>query len=439
MSDVTIWLEPISEQWGEIFGPITTNLRRVRLALNDIDLAASILKGEVNREDLIGITIIQRFNPELYSAICKYGDFLTLDQLWLKQRRYIPESAQKTRDEEAKMAINLALNNCSRPEAFRSLLYSLFPSIRSKLGASKSFQAERVDREKAAAEKKISHPDYFPIYFRYEVPQAIVSARDFASVLEQIRKNPDTYSTILMGFPKGSLRRFDFLSKLSSADLDIVSAELLSYAVSIAADRYLYDMLDVGEAALALDIIFETAKKIPDCTGFLIRCLMKATDDTFAIRIMRTSTAPEFKRLRDFSSVEVDVEAIDKAFVARMRHRYNYRKSHATDITTSDPQAFWKWSDSSHEDKIRVHRFWRKFIAGDKRQLAFAAGMFFVRFAWNENPAPLVHKIFTKSYLIHALRYFPTAVFSDSELRGLEWLQDFVDGKYEHGVPINFR
>jgi hypothetical protein len=97
--------DKLSSQWDGYLGAICTNIRQLRLLINDLSIAAPMVAGEVNKNDLVGITALQRFNPELHQIIYQHPDFFTYPQSWLRNPTYIPEKARKRRDAEAKTAL----------------------------------------------------------------------------------------------------------------------------------------------------------------------------------------------------------------------------------------------------------------------------------------------------------------------------------------------
>ena len=122
----------------------------------------------------------------------------------------------------------------------------------------------------AEQEKRICSSDYFSIYFRAAVPEnmfseaelsrtvALLNQADVETACEQIFKE------VLNGVPKNHPKRTDFLWKLGrsvAVTLNDRASEWVAYAAASRATDYAYDLMNFGEAARALNIIFESAQR----------------------------------------------------------------------------------------------------------------------------------------------------------------------------------
>src|SRR5262249_44942009 len=127
--------------------------------------------------------------------------------------------------------------------------------------------------------------------------------------------------------PKGHPRREDFLWKIGRSvqtRLSDGAAEGIAYAAAIRALDYAYDIMNIGEAARALNIVYEAAQKTSSTSkgeAILVQSMMEATDDTFATRLLEfTEDKDRNKVLTNFS--HIDPQLVRKAFLDRMRSRY---------------------------------------------------------------------------------------------------------------------
>jgi hypothetical protein len=441
--------QELSSAWDSYLNQICSNVRQLDLLLNDFAIAASMIADEVNREDLLKIVAVQRFNPELYEAIYAHSDFVTYSQSWIKNPIYIAEDIRKRREEEALRAFTQILDKSSPAEAYHALITSLFPILKIKLHENQS--TRKVERDfrpeisRAKKERRISHPDYFPAYFRYQVPDSIVGSKEFSRMLSDFgdaKTDDHVYallSNLLEQFSIGSLKRYDLLERLSEENIGEETSVRISRALSRSADKFQYDMMDIGEASLALDFVFSAVKRISSNFGvrLLSEAVACATDDTFALRIVERITPRPDGAPADISLESFEQEDVKKTFRSRMVRRYGQKNSPQTvSIQTIDPRAFWFWAGLGPQDTALAHRFWRRYISQDKVRLAEALTIFFLRFGWSSNPASNVNMIFSDRYLAHGLSRFrkpkgPTpSVYHDA----LRWVEDYLEGEFVQGV-----
>lgn len=446
--------QELSTAWDGYLYQICSNLRQLGLLLNDFSVAAPMIAAEVNREDLIKIAAVRRFNPELYDAIYRHPDFVTYSQSWIKNPVYIPEDIRKKRNEEAVAQFARVLEQSSAPEAYRALLISLFPLLKTRLdpdNAKRRIEQDfSVEMAQAKKEKRISHPNYFPVYFRYQIPDSIVGSREFSGILLSLEKAKDedvVYGLLaeLIGqLPAGSLKRYDLLERLCEETLGDEISTRICYALARLADKYQYDLVDIGEASLALDFVSSSAQRMsPDVRMRVLRETMaRSSDDTFALRILERATPREDGARAKIKIESTEQEALVNAFRLRMVRRYGQKRSpQTTMVQTSDPRAFWRWAGLSPNDKALALKFWRRYVSQDKARLAWVFEMSFLPYGWSKDPAPTVGLFFTNKYLEHGLSHFhnPRVPETDSYRDALRWMEDYLAGKFVGGISPFWR
>ena len=455
MLDAKKWSDELTSQWKSYLGDICTNIRQLRLLMNDLSIAAPMVVGEVDKNDLIGIVAIQRFHPELYKAIYRHSDFVTYSQSWFKAREYVSEKTRKAMDVEARNAISGALERSSVPSAYERLIYSLFPPVREKMNVDEQRRVLRSDVSNAADQakrgKRISHPDYFPIYFRYQVPETIVSGKEFREFVEQINSSrSETEVDLLLAktlqdLGKGTLRRFDFLDKLSVARFSKPQETYLAFGLSKNSDAYLYDMIDAGEAALALNAVFKTAadeESFDRKTQVLARCITQAADDTFALRILTRLETGRTQEWRGMGTSDVDMTRLEQSFRKRMIRRYMHAHNRENmTMDTGDPEAFWRWAKMGPTEQADVRKFWRSFISQKKLRLGLVIDMFFSRYGWSgKSRAEGSSDFLTEKYLRHAVRSFEEPLGPlDFYEPAIYWAKQYIQGDFSNGVPMLWR
>jgi hypothetical protein len=208
---------------------------------------------------------------------------------------------------------------------------------------------------------------------------------EFASLIVGIVNNAKNESAcnhvfgeVLSGMPRDQSKRADFLWKIGLAvrsRLNADAAEFVAYVASSRGTDYTYDLINTGEAARALNIVFESAQRFSGSTKaqqILVGAMTRATDDTFALRLL------EYTENKDRNKVFVNHKYLDKvdlkrAFVDRMTSRYGREvDANLVNISTGDTYAFGRWIDNSKEDGDIEVEIWKRYIGSSRKPHARA-------------------------------------------------------------------
>ncbi len=123
-------------------------------------------------------------------------------------------------------------------------------------------------------------------YFMRDDKKEADAKKFFDQIGSQIAQHPDADAAkglLSFMFPAYDKGRRELLHSLSDK-----AAEQLAFAVSSHAHDYAYDLMNIGEAARALNIVFEVAQKLagtPAVQRALRGAMIRAGDDTFALRL----------------------------------------------------------------------------------------------------------------------------------------------------------
>ena len=389
---------------------ICTNLRKIGLLLRDIVTAARPIAGEVNAFDLAIIEAVRVFYPDVYRAVRTNPLSLTYASNNWSKGRVFSEEEKKARSAQFFKALNNIISESADPRPIEGMLSYIFPDYADAKTGGRSFHTimRGTNPEIAEAEKRICDPDYFPIYFRAAVPQEMFSNAELSDMLRELARATtesaveSVFSRTLDAIPKLHPKRDDFLWKLGGAlgRVEDITAERVAYASAVRAADYGYDLMNLGEAARALNIVFIAAQKVSKTSAaqrILEGAMARATDDTFAKRLLEyTQDANRNRVLTDFSNV--NPSKIKGAFIERMRRRYGPGVDiNEVDITKGDWSAFRTWVDNSPEDTRLEQDFWRKFIGGNRKRLAQTINFIYPggNTIWSENPRPIVDRLFS--------------------------------------------
>jgi len=440
------FMDLLDKIWEDALSQLVTNLRKAALLLNDIHVATQPIVGDVDPFDLIVIEAIRRFCPDGYNLVRKNATFLTLGSD-LDLGRY----GNRGEDREAKTffeklrAVVVTSGDSSEIESMLGWLFPAYDRFRAP-GVTVPRLARPTNREIATVEKRICDPDHFPIYFRASIPAEMFSDAELRRVIQDLSSaySEDgvraVYLNTLRKIAPGHAKRWDFLWKLGRkiAKFDYKTAEYLAYAASSCAADYSYDEFNIGEAGAALNIVFNTAERLSNpptehlVEQLLLGSMARATDDTFAVRLLRYTTSEKHLN-RIFTSVaDVNELEISRAFVERMRTKYHDASLQDVNIDQSDWAAFRDWVDNSDDDKQMEQEFWREFIDKSYKRLAQAINFIYPggNFVWSDNPAPIIDKLFPLAEVSRLLRDLPSEPLDDVETEGIERFRRLLNGDY---------
>lgn len=424
----------LDHAWVPALSRVCTNFRKAGLLLNDILSAARPISGDVNPFDLTAIETLRRFYPTVYRMLRKNSVFVTYSSSSWKSPYLFAEEEKKRDSKEFFKELELEISKYEEPSAARVLLSLLFPEFDSsnKISAGTFSLPRTTNPTTAEEEKRICDPDYFQVYFRGAVPEEMYSNAELEQLVYELNRAPlpteinQTFNHALDDIPKNHPKRADFLWKLgrSMDRLRDDVAEGLAYAAAIYANKYAYDIVNIGEAARALNIVFEVAQKFSGTTKvqrILTESLLQAADDTFATRIWEyTRDKDRNKILVNFSNI--DVAGIKEAFMVRMRNRYGPNSPIAIDINQADWWAFRAWGENSETDREMAYNFWRHYIGQSRKRLAQAINIVYpTGTTWETDPSIVIGSFFPVVEAKHWLE----SLSEDAELNSVE--SDAID------------
>jgi hypothetical protein len=198
-------------------------------------------------------------------------------------------------------------------------------------------------------------------------------------------------------------------------------------------------MINIGEPARALNLVFSAAQKVsatPGAQRILEGAMARASDDTFAFRIVEyTANSDRNKVLTNFSNVNVD--SVKAAFMERMRKRYSPQDIQTVNIALGDWRAFQLWASNSDADRVIEQEFWRGFIGNSRKNLAQAISFIYPRtVAWTSDPRPTIDPIFPMTEFARLIAELPVGEqLEEVEADAIARMKDLLVGKYFN--PLN--
>jgi hypothetical protein len=225
-------------------------LRTIGLIANDVSVAAAPLRREADPVDLTLIELLRRFKPVAYELVARNSLALTGGESMVRGGPFqTDEDADKNKTEFLADLKN-ALPDEDELEQVKGVLFELFPLLSKGGGPLKRPRPLRKDPTQES-DKRISESGMFPAYFRYEIPDAVFSSVEMASLLRRFEHaatqtaRETVFLNTLQSMGKGSLKRDDFLRKLADSvnSIPVPVAKSLGEAAVKASEKYTYDMM----------------------------------------------------------------------------------------------------------------------------------------------------------------------------------------------------
>jgi hypothetical protein len=428
--------------WQSALSDICTNIRKVSLLANDARAATELIRGEVDALDVIALLAARRFFPDAYDLIWKNASFFSQSDSWWKSRRFRSDSdlaAQAARIEED---IKLIAQK-SQQSPIYPLLSEMFPAPMKALIAHKGQSDSNEDFAEAEKGKRISHPDYFPIYFLYAVPELIFSSLEmgrFTKELTDAHGDDEVravFGRTFLGFEPESLRRYDFVNKLvnllQSLPLDL--AKSVAFAVVHSADKFGDEFL-VSERRRAVVAILQVAQRLSESVeinGFLATCILQSKTDLFAANLFKVMTSDQAinKVVKNFE--HVDRSKLQEAFADRMAARFD--GGNVADISQVEVYAMLAWSQLGPGERSKEVAFWTRYIGTSRARLADAFNVLAAKGTfWTKEAPAYIEQVIGRDLLAELDAKLPDDPhLSPQQEEGLDRLRRFLAGELKPG------
>lgn len=445
----------LNEIWTDKIRPFCRTPRAIGLLANDVDVAAAPIRREVDPIDLVLVEVLRRFKYSVYEIVANNSIILTGGDSWLRGGSYHSDDDKKGLANRLISDLKAVTKGDAELEDVKDILNEMFPKF-ADIDGRQAWILGRGRTKRHNNDKRISQPDMFPAYFRYELPAGVYSSVEFADFVRRFTGVPDdiqrraAFIEELLSMDKGSVKRDDFLKKVSdeveTAELSIALAWALAAIVTANEIAYEGFFFSLSEAGHVLRMVIRYGQRLPQekRAAFLSECIEKAADDTMAFRIITLLTDPKSDGYLDVSFAE-----LYPAFIQRMRKRYGRDvDASRVDLTTSDSPSFNMWGmryfsksdvQPDPEDREIQHDFWKRYIGHNKGRLIRLFNEVFMpdksvyesdpeRFVENKMSVELIRKIFTEL----PDDFDP----KDVPARYVNRLKRFLRGDFKNGIGI---
>jgi hypothetical protein len=371
------------ELWGKALYLVCTNIRKIGLVANDLHATALLVRREVDPLDLCTLEVVRRFYPKAHELIWMNPNFFCRSDDWWKSRSSQPEETIKVQVQKIVATVKTISQDADRGAAIYPLLAAMFPRRQKELtGEPRHKSGDEFSSEDERA-KRISHPDYFPVYFRCKVPETVFSALEMDALKEQIKmakSDSDRRNVIRLCFgslEENSLRRYDFIHKigLELERLPLDSAKSVGFAIASNSESLAHDFL-ISERHRAVAAVLAVAQRLSgseDINPFISKCIAIASTDIFAAEIHSSMTDRRKSKKVVLKFDHVHESEITNAFGARMERQYGP----AVDITVIEVSRlqmypFWIWASLGPQQRDAETSFWTRYVGNSRRRLAEA-------------------------------------------------------------------
>lgn len=380
------FLRGLDQLYNSTLCQVCTNIRKIGLLANDVNIAAALTRKEVDALDLCALEALRRFYPRAYEVIWTSGSFFANSPDWWKSISYRPPEVAEFERRKVSAAIEKLSSESNDEGAIMGLITHMFPERAWEIRNDSVRKENRGASLKDAAKRhRIFHPDYFPIYFCRAVPDAIFSAFEMERLMGRLQGTSSPterqvmFSQELEILKKNSFRRYDFLTKIVQklADLPISLARSIALAITSNSDKLADEF--VSEIKMALSAVVAVAQRLSGASSesselnvFLAECIIVAKTDLFAEQVYTrvTSGRPEEDgAVSELASV--DNLQLRSAFANRMNDRYG-ASANAIDfeLAQGDIRALFTWAGIGQTERSAVTAFWKRYVGTSQGRLA---------------------------------------------------------------------
>ncbi|MDA2275115.1 KAP family NTPase [Bacillus cereus] len=204
------------------------SLRHVNRFCNTFRFNYLLTKDEVDTVDLLGLTAIQVFLPDLYRSI------QTNPKLFLPSHSYDYYHYQPEEKESNKKKYQEIVHQTCSAYSFDidKFIITLFPQMSNLL---KNFSTGSDFPSQWNMKKRLCTADHFPIYFKLGLTSDEVSKKEIETMLEQLKELSDFIAYLDMLLEQNKVIRFltrleDYTQSIESKKAAFIMKGLLTYS-----------------------------------------------------------------------------------------------------------------------------------------------------------------------------------------------------------------
>ena len=231
------------------------------------------------------LEVIRRFYPRAYELIWRNPGFFCNSNRWWKAGMYRSDEKRAVEVVSVVNAVKSISEEGDAGPAIYPLLIAMFPDREGDLRGRPTHGVRENFSSEAEKDRRISHPDYFPTYFRREVSQATFSVAEMRSLLGELQSaSSDKERRAVFGqwfktFEPNSVRRYEFIHKigneLGSTSIPIEIARSVALAISENSQTLGSDFV-VSEMRRAVAAVLQVAQRLANSSEInvvIVECI----------------------------------------------------------------------------------------------------------------------------------------------------------------------
>jgi hypothetical protein len=319
--------------WQTCVKRYITNLRRLSLFTNRLNRILPLIGNETNLKDLVLLELIRMINPVIYEEIFRNGPyFMFAGWRWTTMLQAVDIDEDEGKKQSAAYFERLFRELPRPPEGvLLGLLAEVFPTVEYYLKQSDVPGSVRNNQAAAERGRRVFHPDFFPRYFIFQVPQDLFGEKeltDFISTMNgkrDIRHSIATFKSKYASLHNLPMKSNHFLHRVNASigRFDSVALQGLPVALAELSDQFDVDTVRQLDQITAGRIVFSVANKLRDSSraqSILESSIREAASDRFATEVLNEITTARNHLLEEPSAI--DKSKSEEVFRDRMKSKY---------------------------------------------------------------------------------------------------------------------
>jgi KAP-like P-loop domain-containing protein len=304
------FLEDWRAIWQTSVRRYVANLRRLNLFVNRLSEALPAIGHEVNLQDLLLLELVRMLDPVMYEEIFRNAPyFMFAGWRWttLLQAVHIDADEEKRR---GKIYFDALFKDLPRPPdgVLLGLLSAIFPSVDSYLKERGTPARASRNQEEAERQRRAFHPDFFPRYFIFRVPNDLFGEIELSSFVSSLNEAGDSSRQTEVFKRKYEeledlpMKRWDFLYRVraSMERFSLAALQAMLAAVSDLSGQFTGDPNREFDRITAIGIVFSASNRLKQNLGAeqaLAYVIRNASSDRFATEVLNEVTNAASRRL----------------------------------------------------------------------------------------------------------------------------------------------
>jgi len=330
--DAKAFQDKFSDLWPQLLRPALYNVRRIKTYFNALKMSYELVKNEVNLIDFMCVELLRQDEPAIYEQVFKNRRFFyypAWDIEHWSERVDISEQHGRQIHKSVFDDIFVGLQG-GRRESVLSLLGKMFPKV-DEYNENGDIQLNPDAEPEADREKRIHHPAHFMVYFSLHVPDGYYSTAEFDALLQVVNQKDETDARLHFRDylrEMGSLKRMRFLDRVNAALERLQNPAAKAMAGALSRESEVLEEADfgIGDFSGARRCVFMVANRFggtDEITRVLEDSISNSATDAFAQTMLAFSIDREHNSIfSEGAWAHVDVNALNEAFVTRMRRKY---------------------------------------------------------------------------------------------------------------------